>query len=172
MRRPGAAHRPRQPAAIARTSSRRARRGAASDALLDTRLASIPIAQRLGSGFVQPVSSPPSRRRTSRHCPTSSRRAARLKTLCVLRPAPTCSRSPPWHRHARPGAGRRARRKTAGAARAVRVGLQRGDARDRDGDRTGHVSPQAVSAVPARGGRRRVARGLSDLTRQGRPYFQ
>jgi hypothetical protein len=38
----------------------------------------------LGSGFVQPVFSPPSRRRTSRHFPTSSRRAARLKALCVL----------------------------------------------------------------------------------------
>ena len=59
--------------------------------LPDTRFNPIPIARRLGRGFVQPVLGPPSRRRISRHCPPSSRRAARLRTLCVIgcrRPVP------------------------------------------------------------------------------------
>jgi hypothetical protein len=88
VRRLGVPRGSRQPAAILPTSSRRARCGAASGALLNTRLDPISIAPRLSSGFVQPVFSPPSRRRTSRHLPTSSRRAGKLKTLCVLRPAP------------------------------------------------------------------------------------
>jgi len=79
----------RRPAATAR----HARRGAVSHALLDTRLDSIPIAERLGRGFVQPVFSPPSRRRTSRHCPTAWRRVGKPKTLCVMRPQTGGTRS-------------------------------------------------------------------------------
>ena len=50
---------PGQPAAIARTRSRDARHRATAHVLLDTRLDSIPIAQRLSSGFVQYVFCPP-----------------------------------------------------------------------------------------------------------------